>query len=319
MKKRLFIQRESSSISLEMLFEKFILFKKMNNVSVETIIYYEHCFRFFGEYYDVSLACNTVNMEVFHGYIQHLQKKTIKPITINSYLRGMRVILYYGMELGYIRDFKISLIKADKEIKETYTDRELEILLERPDVGKCSFAEYRTWVIINYLLGTGNRLSTMANVKNKDIDFCNGLITLTKTKNRKQQLIPLSSALSKILKEYLIYRAGSPDDYLFCNSYGEQLAKYGIQSSIKRYNTKRGVTKCSIHLFRHTFAKNWILNGGDIFRLQRILGHSSLDIVKEYVNIFGTDLQRQFDEFNPLDNITMKTVQAKTRLKMPRK
>jgi integrase/recombinase XerD len=64
----------------------------------------------------------------------------------------------------------------------------------------------------------------------------------------------------------------------------------------------------------HTFAKLWILNGGDIFRLQKILGHSSLDIVKEYVNMFSTDLQINFDEFNPLENI--KVNQKKTSIKM---
>ena len=45
----------------------------------------------------------------------------------------------------------------------------------------------------------------------------------------------------------------------------------------------------------------WILNGGDIFRLQKILGHSDLSVVKEYVQMFGNDLSVDFDKFNPLD------------------
>ena len=57
----------------------------------------------------------------------------------------------------------------------------------------------------------------------------------------------------------------------------------------------------SIHLFRHTFAKNWIMGGGDIFRLQKILGHSTLDMVKQYVAIFGGDLKRDYDRFSALD------------------
>ena len=65
----------------------------------------------------------------------------------------------------------------------------------------------------------------------------------------------------------------------------------------------RGVSKTSAHLYRHTFAKRWILNGGDIFRLQKLLGHSNLDIVKEYVNMFGRDLTKDYTSFNPLDTL----------------
>jgi len=46
--------------------------------------------------------------------------------------------------------------------------------------------------------------------------------------------------------------------------------------------------------------------GGDIFRLQKLLGHKSIGIVKEYVNMFNSDLQRDFNEFNPLEKFTKK-------------
>ena len=64
--------------------------------------------------------------------------------------------------------------------------------------------------------------------------------------------------------------------------------------------------RTSIHAFRHTFAKNWILNGGDIISLQNILGHSSMEMVKEYVAMFGNDLKVGFNSHNPLDVITQK-------------
>jgi integrase/recombinase XerD len=72
--------------------------------------------------------------------------------------------------------------------------------------------------------------------------------------------------------------------------------------------------KTSAHLYRHTFAKNWILNGGDIFRLQKVLGHSDLTVVKEYVNMFSNDLSIDFDRFNPLDRLEMN--QMKKHIKM---
>ena len=61
--------------------------------------------------------------------------------------------------------------------------------------------------------------------------------------------------------------------------------------------------KTGVHRWRYTFAKKWILSGGDIFRLQKMLGHSSMEIVKNYVNMFTDDLQRDFDTFNPLETM----------------
>ena len=157
--------------------------------------------------------------------------------------------------------------------------------------------------MINFFLGTAVRINSAVNVKIGDIDFFSANIKIAVVKNRKPLTIPLSQTLSQVLREYLKYRKGEADDYLFCNSYGEKVLTRVMQHQLKIYNTKRGVSKTSAHLFRHTFAKNWILNGGDIFRLQKILGHSSIDIVKMYVSMFANDVAKDFDRFNPLDNL----------------
>ena len=114
--------------------------------------------------------------------------------------------------------FTITPLKAEKKIKETYTDNEINILLKKPDTKKCNFSEYRDWVFINYVLATGNRVSTIINIKIGDIDFDNDTIILKKTKNRSQQIIPISNSLKIVLIEYLKYRKGTIEDYLFCNS-----------------------------------------------------------------------------------------------------
>jgi len=287
-------------------FEDFIRHKKINNLSSESIHYYENCYKTFSQFHDPELPCNAITQDTVERYTEFLQSKNIVDVTVNSYLRGLRAMLYYFMERGYVQEFKIKLIRFNKKIKETYSNGELDILLKKPNLKTCAFAEFRSWVMINYLLGTGNRLSTMTSVKCGDIDFDNNVIRLTKVKNRKEQIIPLSSTLREILKEYLFYRKGNNEDYLFSTVYGEGMTKSGVTSAIISYNTSRGITKHSIHLFRHTFAKLWILNGGDIFRLQKMLGHSSIDIVKEYVNMFSSDLQVDFDQFNPLESISVK-------------
>lgn len=121
-----------------------------------------------------SITENTVD-----EYILYLREKTqLKDVSINSYLRSLRAFLYYCMDCNYIQKFKVKLTKADKKIKETYTDEELERLLQEPDTDTCSFSEYKTWTFENYLLGTGNRLSTALNVHISDIRFDEGNIIM---------------------------------------------------------------------------------------------------------------------------------------------
>jgi len=218
------------------------------------------------------------------------------------------------METGYLPPFTIHIQKVDKKIKETYNERELSLLLKKPNLKDCDFGEYRTWVYSNYLLATGNRISSVLNVKIEDLDYSNNLITVNKMKNRKAQIIPMSKTLCEILQEYLQYRNGEPSDYLFCTVTGTKASRKSYQDALARYNKSRGVMKTSSHLYRHTFAKLWILNGGDIFRLQKMLGHSDLSVVKEYVNMFGNDLSIDFDKFNPLDQLGLN--QQKKHIKM---
>jgi integrase/recombinase XerD len=94
------------------------------------------------------------------------------------------------------------------------------------------------------------------------------------------------------------------DDYLFVNELGEQMTRNSMQHAIARYNKKRGVEKTSIHAFRHTFAKHYITSGGDAFKLQRLLGHSTLDGTLNYVNLYGIDLKEDFDKHSILTKFT---------------
>ena len=139
------------------------------------------------------------------------------------------------------------------------------------------------------------------------------MITLKKTKNRKRQIIPLSHALKLTLKEYLMIRGGTAEDYLICTENGTQIAVRSLQQSVERYNHKRGVQRTGLHAFRHSFARDWIVSGGDPFRLQRILGHADISTTKQYVQLYGNDLSKDFEKFNALDRISPR---SENRIKM---
>lgn len=305
MRKKIVITN-SKNLTIGEAHDLFIRKCTVQNLSEKTLKVYKNHFGLFALTIDVNKPINSVTSAAIDDFILYLKENNkCNDTTINSYLRSIRAFLYYCMEESYLPSFNVCMIRSEKKIKETYSNSELERLLTKPDINTCSFSTYKTWVFENYLLGTGNRLSTALNVRIKDIDFYNNTIILVKTKNRKQQIIPLSQSLAEILVGYLEIRGNNPDDYLFCNIYGEKGNIRSFEDLVAKYNHERGVEKTSIHLFRHTFAKHWILQGGDIFRLQKILGHSDLSVTKEYVQMFGQDLQMDFEKFNPLDNLKL--------------
>lgn len=229
--------------------------------------------------------------------------------TINSYLRGYRAFGNFCEQEGYISGFNCSIKEKEPPIKQVYTNSELQRLLIRPDIE--DFTEFRNYAIINLLLATGARCNTIINLKVKDIDLDEGRVVFNTTKSGKVVVLGLEKKARLVLMEYIsIWRNAddvSEDDWLFCNQYGEKLTRNGLNKAIANYNKRRGVEKTSLHLFRHTFAKNWITSGGDIITLSKVLTHSELDMVKKYANLYGSDITAEIEEHSTLSNLRTKS------------
>lgn len=236
-----------------------------------------------------------------------LEVENVSLQTVSTYFRDYRVIAYWGMDEGLIRKKAITVKTVEADIKDCYTDSEIDKLLKKP-ADDCDFSEYRDWVVINYVLGTGNRISTITNLKIKDIDFDDNMISINTQKNKRKVRLPLELKLSRILKEYIDEWLTDEDghyitEYLFPSVYTEDntaISREALSKSIAKYNKSRGVSKTSMHLFRHTFAKNWIIKGGDLHSLQRVLGHSTLEMVTHYANLYSTDLKPKMENYSIL-------------------
>jgi integrase/recombinase XerD len=222
----------------------------------------------------------------------------INEVSMGTYARDLKTLLRFFMKCEYLPYFEIKIPKTDKQPIETYTDAELRQLLRKPDVRKCNFATYRSWVVVNFLLSTGIRQNSLVNIKTKDVDFDNNIVYVTTTKNRKPLIIPLNDDIVKILQEYLKYRGGNTDDWLFCSVYGEQLTRSSSYHALWDFCHIRGLEKTGVHRFRHTFAKKWVTMGGSVVTLQKILGHSSLAITENYLNILTSDLKKDMEDIN---------------------
>ncbi len=302
---------EADAITIGEAFEEFMAEKEGRNKSQATLRNYNQSYTFFMAFHELEPTdtIDKVEPSMFYEWANTLKLDGVKATSINHYLRDCRAFFYWCMDelREYMPVFKIHEIEAQEEQIKLFDDEELEMLLEKPRK-QDSFTTWRSYYIVNWVLGTGNRASTICNVKLGDIDFKNKEIVLGHTKNKKAQVIPLSSSLETAIKEYIrVWRRNAgADAWLFCNVGEEQLTTNALRLSFSKYCKEREVERTNIHGLRHNFAKAWIRNNGDIARLQRILGHATLDMTRRYIKLFSEDLKEDFDRFNPLDNIKRK-------------
>ena len=286
---------------------EFIYEKEAANLAARTIGSYKQSVRLFCEFheFEAETLVNDITVEYFYDWIKALKKRGVKPTTINHYLRDCRTFFYWCMEKKYITEpYQITMIKYQDEGLKFFSEKDIALLLQKPSKN-ADFPEWRMWAIVNWMMATGNRAATVCEVRVGDIDYQAKEITLRHTKNKKAQIIPLSPSLEAALREYCkIWRAYSEEeDYLFPNVADEAWTSDGLRQAFVRYTKKRGVSRHNPHGLRHSFGRGWVKNQGNVFMLQKMLGHSTLDMTKRYVALFSDDLKEDYEIYSPLDTM----------------
>jgi len=296
---------ESNFLTLEEGCNKYLDNCRARNLREGTINHYRQSYVQFAKFFDMQMRVSDMDEKMYQRYVVFLRETLHNDVSINSYLRDFITTMHFLMDEGYVPRFKMQAIKVDRSGVETYTDDELFALLKKPNIKKCNFTEYQCWVMTNFLFSTAVRQRSLMHIRIKDIDFDNNVVHVTVTKNRKNLIVPFNDTLANILKEFLKYRQyQSTDDFLFCNAYGQQLIKSTCYHMLYEYNKRRGVETTGIHRYRHTFAKQWILNGGNVVSLSKILGHSSLQITQNYINLLVSDVSKEVATINLLDKFS---------------
>lgn len=311
----------TTPLTLEKLLEGYRLSCQAEAKSPKTIEWYSSFltrFKTFLEQNQLPDDPCLITRENIRAFIHHLQNeaktphsnKPLSPITVQGYVRSLKAFFSWLEREDYVNHNvmdHIPLPKAPLKIINTLTEEQIQKLTELCNGSTKS--GYRNLCLILLMLDTGIRVSELASIDVIDVDLNQGCITLRIAKGGKERIIPIGSLVQKMLWRYINTYRPKPltarITRVFLNEIGTPLTKNGIQQMLRRYGKRAGIsgTRCSPHTFRHTFAKNYLLNGGDIFSLQKILGHSSLASVRLYLNLFACDIKRQHQRFSPVDNL----------------
>lgn len=189
-------------------FQEFLLEHcTLKNMREDTKKYYIENMKYgFYKYYDKNTNINKFTQDNVTGYILYLQNKNIKDTTINIYLKALKTILIFFKRKFWVdENITVQLVREDKQQVEGYTDQEISILIKSPNMKEVTFAQYRNWVIVNFLCCTAARRSTIINIHKEDLNLENGYCKFRHTKNRKPLTVPITLSMVNILKEYIEY------------------------------------------------------------------------------------------------------------------
>jgi len=227
-------------------------------------------------------------------------------VTVQRYYTGLKVFFNWCLNEQYIEYSPMDTLKkpkAPKKIVKAVAPEDISHLLGI--LNGRDFNSIRNKAIFLLALDTGLRLSEIASIRLFDIR--NDTISIM-GKGAKQRIVRFGAKAQKAVWRYSVTRSQTDTSYdsLWVTKDGNPLGSEGIRQMVVHLGRKIGI-KLSPHKLRHSFALYYLRNGGDVFTLQTLLGHSTLDIVKGYLgSLTSEDAIRSHKLYSPMDNFKAK-------------
>jgi integrase/recombinase XerD len=240
--------------------------------------------------------------------------------TVRGHIRVWKAFFSWCLQEGLIKinpaDTRFKAPRPEEKVKATFTEEQIYKMLAVFDTSEP--LGFRNYVILVLLLDTGMRLSELESLQFKDVHE-----TYVKVygKGRKEREIGISPETSDLIWKYTSqYRIPKDESVgaLFLSRYGTGVTDSTIKWIVGRVKQETGLTHIQVspHVFRHTFAKMYLANGGDIFKLSRELGHSSVQVTELYLKDFGSaEARKEHTSRSPLAHLNLKKQHNKKRKK----
>lgn len=315
-------------ISLSQAIEGFVKYKIAAGLSPRTVEAYEgHLIRLLERAGDIPLKDFTPShVEDFiywlrTGYDPQRFYDNSKPLsdkTIYNYWVTLKSFFTWAVSHDFIEDDPMENVpkpKFNEKPVDPFTKEEVEGMLDACKYTRRANTTHRRSyrmqrpsyrrdeAIILMLLDSGLRASEMCNLTIGDVDMNTGEVAVEKGKGDKDRTVLIGKGTRKTLWRYLVERDDRDDETapLFLSEKNTPLNRDSLRLIVKRLGKRAGVKNVHPHRFRHTFAINYLRGGGDIFTLQVLLGHSSLEMVRRYLRIAKIDLKEGHMRSSPVD------------------
>ena len=288
--------------------DDFLIEQQVRGNSPKTQKHYFRCLGLFERFQSPKNPdISAVSVSDCKAYYIHLSNRNVSSVTVQTYIRALRAFLSWCYLEGYISENipkKFRLPKAQKKKIDILTDSEVEQLF-RCLSGR-DFISIRNYCIVALMIDSGLRLNEVVTIRRDKIHIAEGY-AIVNGKGNKERFVPLGLNSKRALLRYCaIVPNKEKETPLFVKDTLIPINQSTVKQLFRRLKVQADIPRLHPHLLRHSFATRYIERGGDIYSLQSILGHTSLEMVKKYVHLIPSKTVVNFAVLSPLDNALKK-------------
>ncbi|CAH0415720.1 tyrosine recombinase XerC [Periweissella fabaria] len=279
--------------------------------SPETLKAYQQDLKLFAQFCYSELGPTTwldVDANLIRAWLSQLYDQKLAPTTINRKLSSLRSFYQFliNNQLASQNPFADVQVKQQPQhLPHYFREPELATLFKTVNEQKSPLKE-RNVALLELLYGTGMRVSEVANLTLKQVDFSREMIHVY-GKGGKERFVPLGSYAKKALltyinglRETLMQQHQETHDVVFVNRLGAPISSAGIEYVLKQVMKATGLgNEMHPHMFRHTYATDLLNNGADLRSVQELLGHANLSTTQIYTHISREQLQADYRKYFP--------------------
>lgn len=280
--------------------KEFLAYKKAQKIRERTLKDYR-------KYIDpfIAQSSNSMDIDVLRREILEYfaDIPTTSPARYNHPYQYLHALFAWCAKQDYLPynpfdKLDLKKLKDDGNIQPA-TIKEIQTFLKCLD--KHNYTELRDHTIVLLMLDTGIRTSEIMGLKNSDYDIDGQCITIRAevAKTRKGRTLFLSGMTNTALKKFLKVKPKEWQDWLFPTRDGIQLQSNVLARNFRKYCERSGV-KFTPYQLRHSFATFYLQNGGDLFTLQRQMGHADLQMTRRYTEVSDEQVYKSHSAYSPI-------------------
>jgi len=283
--------------------EGFLLNCNARSLSLNTILDYSRTIRKFKNYLQDDPLIRSITNKHIEEFLtlQNVSKKSKL-----DYYVGLSSLWTWALSEQLVDRHQVRALTPPRpEIRqvEPFTEDDIK-RMNKETTGQSSYS-LKMRAIFLFLLDTGLRASEVCSITIDSLKLKEGYVIVF-GKGDKERRVEFGPRTSQALWKYIASRGQvQPGDYLLVSRTGRKLNRDELAHRVSAMGLRAGVTNCHPHRFRHTFAVMFLRNGGSALALQRLLGHSTMEMVRQYVKLSEVDLQQAHRKASPVENMRL--------------